>query len=181
MAYAENFHRGEFIQCHMVFIYFWFALFVTSQFDVIFMLPNQRFGEFCWHNMHIRLHALPLFYKLLALQVRISEENKLNAATKQFITAKISGFVSKQGNKTHSSLIQSNLQMQNETALMSCRIRAVEHRKRAAGLTGAHPGLQVRILLINTRIENAHKVRKKTFNFLLCVEIQQTLNIPFPC
>jgi len=30
-------------------------------------------------------------YKLSALQVRLSEENKLNAATQQFITAKISG------------------------------------------------------------------------------------------
>ena len=29
---------------------------------------------------------------------------------------------------------------------MSCRIRAVEHRKCAAGLSGAHPGLQDRIL-----------------------------------
>jgi len=46
---------------------------------------------------------------------------------------------------------------------MSCRIRAVEHRKRTAGLAGVHPGLQDRILLNYTRIENAHKVRKKTF------------------
>jgi len=38
-------------------------------------------------------------YKLSALQVRISEENKLNAATQQFITAKISGCPFKQGNK----------------------------------------------------------------------------------
>jgi len=48
---------------------------------------------------------------------------------------------------------------------MSCRIRSVEHGKRAAGLTGAHPGLQDRILLNYTRIENAHKVCKKTFDF----------------
>jgi len=45
---------------------------------------------------------------------------------------------------------------------MPCRIRAVEHRKCAAGLPGAHPGLQDRILLNYTRIENADKVRKKT-------------------
>jgi len=25
-----------------------------------------------------------------------------------------------------------------------------------------------------TRIENAHEVRKKTFNFLLCIEVQKT-------
>jgi len=118
-------------------------------------------------------------YKLSALKVRISEENKLNAATQQFITAKISGCVLKQGSKTHSSLRQSNLQLQNEAALMSCRIRAVEHRKCAARLTGAHPVLQDRILLNYTRIENAHIERKKTFNFLLCIETQQTFKFPF--
>jgi len=63
--------------------------------------------------------------------------------------------------------------------MMSCRIRAVEHGKCASGLAGAHPGLQDRILLNYTRIENAHKVRKKTFNFLLCIEIQQTFSFPF--
>jgi len=31
-------------------------------------------------------------HKLLALQVRISQENTLNATTQQFITAKISGY-----------------------------------------------------------------------------------------
>jgi len=35
-------------------------------------------------------------------------------------------------------MCQSNLQLQNEAALMSCRIRAVEYRKCAAGLAGAH-------------------------------------------
>jgi len=34
-------------------------------------------------------------YKLSALQVRISEENELNATTQQQITAKISGFALK--------------------------------------------------------------------------------------
>jgi len=47
---------------------------------------------------------------------------------------------------------------------MSRRIQAVAHRC-AAGLAGAHPGLQDRILLNYTRIENAHKVGKKTFVF----------------
>ena len=72
---------------------------------------------------------------------RISEENKLNATTQQFITAKISGCVLKQRSKTNSSLRQRNLQLQNEAALASCRMRAVEHRKSAVGLAGAHPGL----------------------------------------
>jgi len=60
---------GVFIQCHMVVIYIWCVLFVTSQFDVIFMFPNQRFGEVCWHNMHILPYAFSLFYELLALNM----------------------------------------------------------------------------------------------------------------
>jgi len=87
-------------------------------------------------------------YKLSVLQVRLSEENKHNATTQQFITAKISGCALKQGSETRSSLRESNLQLQNEAALMSCQIRADEHRKCAAGLAGAHPGLQDRILLV---------------------------------
>jgi len=75
-------------------------------------------------------------YKVSALQVRISEEKTLNALTQQFILAKIWGCALKQGCKTHSSLRQSNLQRQNEAALMSRRIRAVEHRC-AAGLAGS--------------------------------------------
>jgi len=74
----------------------------------------------------------------------------------------------------------SNLLLQNEAALMSCRIRAVEQRKCVAGPAGAHPGLQDRILQNYTRIENMHEVRKKTFNFLLCTEVHllaQVINI----
>jgi len=50
---------------------------------------------------------------------------------------------------------------------MSSRIRAVELRKCAPGLLNAHPGLQDRILLNYTRIENAHKVCKKFFDFFV--------------
>jgi len=64
---------------------------------------------------------------------------------------------------------------------MSCRKRAVEHRKCAAGLAGAHPGLHDRILLNYTRIENAHKVHKKTLDFLLFIEVQQILVFLFSC
>jgi len=46
VAYAEKFH-GDFINRHVVAICIWCALFVTSQFHVIFMFPNQRFGEVC--------------------------------------------------------------------------------------------------------------------------------------
>ena len=56
-------------------------------------------------------------YQLLALQASISEENTINARTQQFITAKISGCALKQGSKTHSSLRQSNLPLQNDAAL----------------------------------------------------------------
>jgi len=81
-------------------------------------------------------------YTLSALQVRMLGEHTLNATTQQFITAKTSGCALKQGRKTHSSLRQCNLQLQIEAALVSCRIRAMEHRKCAAGLSGAHPGVK---------------------------------------
>jgi len=58
---------------------------------------------------------------------------------------------------------------------MSCRIRAVEHRKCASGLPGAHPGLQDQILLNYTRIENARKVRKKTFDFFVFYRSQANI------
>ena len=67
-------------------------------------------------------------YQLSALQASISEVNTINATTQQFITAKISGCALKQGSKTHSSLRPSNLPLQNDAALMSFRIRVVEHR-----------------------------------------------------
>jgi len=73
-------------------------------------------------------------FKLSALQVRISKEITLNVTKQQFITAKISGCALKQGSNTHSSLRQINSQLQNEAALMSFWIRAVEHKKCAAGL-----------------------------------------------
>jgi len=41
------------------------------------------------------------------------------------------------------------------------------------------PGLQDRVLLSCTRLENAHKVHKKTLVFLSCIEVQQTFS--FPC
>jgi len=66
-------------------------------------------------------------YKLSALQVRLSEKNKLNATIQQFITANISGCALKQGSETHSSLRQSSLQLQNQAALRSRQIRVVEH------------------------------------------------------
>jgi len=58
---------------------------------------------------------------------------------------------------------------------MSCGIQQLS----AAVLVGAHPGLQDRILLNYTRTENAHKVRKKTFDFLLCIEVQQNFSFLF--
>ena len=41
----RKFSWGGFIQRHRVVICIWCALFVTSQFDVIVLFPNQRFSE----------------------------------------------------------------------------------------------------------------------------------------
>jgi len=62
---------------------------------------------------------------------------------------------------------------------MSCRIRAVEHRKCVVRPAGVHPGLHDRILQNYTRIENTYEVRKKTSNFSLCIEVQQTFSFLF--
>jgi len=102
----------------------------------------------------------------------------LNPTTQQFRTAKISGIALKQVSKTHSTLRQSNLQLQNESAPMSRRKRAVEHGKCATGLFDAHPGMQDRVLLNYTKLENAHEVRRRTFDFLLCIEVQQIFSCP---
>jgi len=140
----------------MVAICIWCALFVTSQFDVIFIFWTNILAKFVDIICIFFFTHSPYFmclcteYKLSTLQGRISEENKLTASTQQFIAAKISGCVLKQGSKTHSSLCQSNLQLQNAAALMSRRIRAVEHRC-VTGLAGTHPGLQDRILLNYTQ------------------------------
>jgi len=66
-------------------------------------------------------------YKPSALQDRLLGKNKLNATTQQFVTAKISGCVLKQVNETHSSLRQSNLQLQIEAALRYRQMRAVAY------------------------------------------------------
>jgi len=45
VAYTQKIFMGGFIQWHMVVICIWCVLFVTSQFDVMFMFPSQRFRE----------------------------------------------------------------------------------------------------------------------------------------
>jgi len=136
-----------------------------------FMFPNQRFGDVFRHDLHMLLHALPLpFFCVVTLNInyqrsKFEYRRKINSTLRHSSSQLQKHQATCQnGSKTHS-------QLQNEAALMSCRIWAVEHRKCAAGLAGAHPGLQHRILLNYTRIENAHKVRKKTFNVLLCIEV----------
>jgi len=89
--------------------------------------------------------------------------------------------VLKQGSKTHSSRRQSNLQLHNEAALMSCRIRAVEHRKCAT--TGWRTPR-----LARSNLAKPHKNWKcaqstqENFRFLLFamyIEDQQTFIFPF--
>ena len=69
-AHAKNFHGGFFIQWHVVVICIWFELFVTSQFDVIFMFSNQHFGEGCCHNMHIILFYTHFILRVIVLNIK---------------------------------------------------------------------------------------------------------------
>ena len=68
-------------------------------------------------------------------------------ATEVKKNAKTSGYALKQGSKTQSSQRQSNLQRQNQAALMPCRMRTVEHKKCVAGVSQAQPGLQDRMFI----------------------------------
>ena len=69
VAYAENFHGGVLVQGRMVVICIWCWLFVTSQFDVISMFPNQRFGEVCRHNNAYFSTRIPHISCVIALNV----------------------------------------------------------------------------------------------------------------
>ena len=171
VAHAENFHGGCLVQGQRwPFVFgvrcLWrhnLTSFTCFQTNVLATFVDIICTFFYIHTPYFMRHCTE--YKLWALQVRLAEKNNINATTQQFITAKISGCALKQGGETHSSLRQSKLQLQNQAALRSRHIRAVEHWRRAAGLAGAHPGLRDRILLNYTRTENAHKVRKKMFVF----------------
>jgi len=69
------------VKGHMVVICIWCALFVTSQFDIISIFPNQRFGKvihiicifFYIHSPYFKRHCTE--YKLSALHIRLSEKN----------------------------------------------------------------------------------------------------------
>jgi len=85
------------------------------------------------HSPYFMCHCTE--YNLLALQVRLSEENTYtNATTQQFVTAKISGGALKQGVQHTHQFVRAIYSGKNEAALMSCRIWAVEHRVNAGGL-----------------------------------------------
>jgi len=88
-------------------------------------------------------HSLILCVIALNIKYQRSKPERwreiLNPTTQQFITAKMSGSLLKKGSKEHPSLRQSNFQRQIEAPIMSCQIRAVEHRKCAAARAGAQP------------------------------------------
>jgi len=44
---TQKIFMGGLVQGHMVVICIWCALFLTSQFDVMSIFPNQRFGKVC--------------------------------------------------------------------------------------------------------------------------------------
>jgi len=78
---------------------------LRHNFKLYSCLPTNFFEKFvdtlcmffCTHSPQFMCHCTE--YKLSALQVTISEENKLNATTQQFIIAKISVCALKQGFK----------------------------------------------------------------------------------
>ena len=133
---------SSFEQWCMVVIVTGYALFVTSQYDVMFTFANEGFGKVCWHNMHVIRHALSLLVVLQsvtvmntsALQVTRPEQNTaLNAKTEQFTTAKCSNAL-KQWSKTHLMLRQGSSQLQKHQGARMSRRTAVDQRRHAAGM-----------------------------------------------
>jgi len=98
-----------------------------------------------WRHIYV---LKPTFWRSLLTQYVYSSTCallilRIIALNINYQRSKLSGCVLKQGSKTHSSLCQSNLQLQNQIAPTYRRIRAAKHR---CGV-GAHAGLQDRILL----------------------------------
>ena len=124
-------------------------------------------------------------------QARRPEQNTaLNSNIEQFITAKISGKGLKQwSRKCYVSTVHNskNIRLRIKTVEQNILIVTTGHfttaktwccakgssnawsRESICGWNGEHPGLTVWNLLNHTRIENAHKVRKKTFVFYVAV------------
>jgi len=78
----------------MVVICVWCALFVTSQFDVIFMFPNQRFGEVDIICIFFHTHSRNLcVIELNIIIISAPAEDIGGKYTQRYITAvrKISG------------------------------------------------------------------------------------------
>ena len=120
VEYAENFHGGALVQGHRwPFVFgvrcLWrhnLTSFTCFQTNVLAKFVDIICTFFYIHTPYFMCHCTEYEYKLWALQVRLSDKNNINATTQQFITAKISGCALTQGSETHSSLRQSNLQLQ---------------------------------------------------------------------
>ena len=65
----RQFSWGGFIRWHRVVICICCALFVTSQFDVIVLIPNQRFSEVRWHNGTFFYTSTLLILCVIALNI----------------------------------------------------------------------------------------------------------------
>ena len=128
---------------------------------------------FCTHSLYFLCHCTES--KLSALHVRISEEKTLNATTQQFITAKISHCALKQGIK-HSAYYRAVQNCKNR--LCECLVE-YEQSSVGARLAWRTPRFARSNHVNCSRIENAHKVRRETFIFLLYIEVQQTFSFRF--
>jgi len=152
VAYAENFNRGVrwvahgghlHLECAVCDVTIWRHTYVSKPTFWRSLLTQYAYSS--TRNLLISyVIARNISYQLLKLGYQRKRHSTL-WRTSSYLQ-KVSGCALKQGCKTHSSLRQSNLQLQNEAARMSRQIRAVE-RRCAAGQAGAHPRLQDRIFL----------------------------------
>ena len=134
---------------------------------------------FYTHSPYFMCHCIE--YKLSTLQVRISGEDTPNATPLQVISAKISGCALKQWNKTHSSLRQSNLQLQIQAALMSRPIRVVEHRKCAGGWLAHTPVCKIKSYKTTQELRMRIKHARRLSLFCYVQKSSKLLVFLFPC
>jgi len=92
------------------------------------------------HSPYFMCHCTE--YKLSALQVRTSEENKLNATTQQFITAKIAGCALKQGSETHLSPVFPLRTLYTAQIFVLLRTKRMQLRNHANTNSQASPALK---------------------------------------
>jgi len=106
------------VACGGRFYFVCVVLFVTSQLDVIFMFPKGSFWRSLLTQYAYFLHALYLFHVSLHLYKHQRYRRKIHLPLRQSSSKLQNIRLRVKTGESHSSLRQSNLQLQNQAALI---------------------------------------------------------------